>query len=162
MIIELMSFKSIFPPVSICLRDLRMISANNSFESSDDINQMDWDRKTQFEQVFKFHKKLIAFRKAHPAFRLGSEEELNQHISFLKTPKENMIAYQISGNANGDEYSDILLVFNANREKTEFKLPSGTWNIALQSSWRDDNKTVKKTIDVPAIGSVILYKKGKG
>jgi pullulanase len=134
---------------------------DNSFESSDDINQLDWDRKTQFEQVFRFHKKLIAFRKAHPAFRLGSEEELNQHLSFLKTPKENMIAYQIAGNANGDEFSDILLIFNANREKAEFKLPSGTWTIALQSEWRDGNKTVKKMVEVPAIGSVILYKKAK-
>ncbi len=132
---------------------------DNSFESSDDINQLDWDRKSQFEQVFKYHKKLIAFRKAHPAFRMGSEEELNQNISFLKTPKSNMIAYQIANNAGGDEYSDILLIFNANREKVNFKLPAGSWDVALNGSWIEKEMSVKKVIDIPAIGAVILYKK---
>jgi pullulanase len=133
---------------------------DNSFESSDEVNQLDWDRKTQFENVFKFHKKLIAFRKAHPAFRLGSDVEVQQYVTFPKAPKENFIAYQIKDAPNGEEFQDILLLFNANKSKVAYKLPSGTWSVALNgNTWVEKDMAVKKTIDVPAIGAVILYRK---
>jgi pullulanase len=134
---------------------------DNSFESSDDINQLDWDRKSKYEQVYKFHKKLIAFRRTHPAFRLGSAEDVQKHVAFLKAPTENFIAYHIKeADVAGDDFKEILMLFNANKNNVEFKLPSGSWNVMLNgSTWSEKDNSVKKKIDVPGIGAVILYKK---
>lgn len=133
---------------------------DNSFQSSDAVNQLDWDRKSQYETVYKFHKKLIAFRKAHPVFRLGTDTDVQQNVSFLKAPKENFVAYNLKGEAAGDDFQEILVLFNANKSKVAYKLPSGSWSIALNgSSWNEKDTAAKKTVDVPGIGAVILYKK---
>ena len=44
---------------------------HNSFESPDSINQLDWQNKERYPQVFKYYSDLIALRKHHPAFRLA-------------------------------------------------------------------------------------------
>ncbi len=100
----------------------------NSFESPDSINQIDWNRKTKYKEVFDYYKALIELRKKHPAFRMNTTEAIQKHLKFLETG-ENLIAYQISDNANGDSWKDIILVFNGNKEAQEVNIPEGDFTI---------------------------------
>jgi pullulanase len=43
---------------------------HNSYRSADSINEIDWNRKLQYADVFNYYKSLISLRKNHPAFRL--------------------------------------------------------------------------------------------
>ena len=58
----------------------------DDFESPDSINHLDWSNKAKYPQVFEYYKNLIALRKNHPAFRLGSADLVRKHLEFLDAP----------------------------------------------------------------------------
>jgi len=102
----------------------------NSYKSPDNINQIDWSRKTQYKPLFDYSKNLIALRKAHPAFRMPTTEMIVKHLRFLEAEK-NIVAYHISDNANGDSWKDILVYFNGNASDKMVDLPEGKWKMVL-------------------------------
>jgi pullulanase len=131
----------------------------NSFDKSDEINQMDWARKAQYNDVFKYFKEIIALRKAHPAFRMPSTELITQHLKFLDTNTEGVVAYTLNGKAVNDKWKNIVVIFNANKMMKPINIPTGKWKVVL------DGETVneKKPKDfkgaqyfAPPLGAVIL------
>lgn len=103
----------------------------NSYESSDEVNRIDWARKGQYPEVLDYFKGLIGLRKAHPAFRMTSTEMLQQHLEFLEVSDNNLIAYQLKDNANGDDWANILVVYNGNAEYKTLEIPAGDWKVVL-------------------------------
>jgi pullulanase len=133
----------------------------NSFESPDEINQIDWERKARYTKVFDFMKQLIAFRKAHPAFHLPTQDMVQNHLEFLAVPSPQIIAYQLKGKPNGEKYKQILLIFNANKEAISFNLPKAKWRVAL-NDWQWENgerKIIESQISVAAQSATILFVK---
>ena len=98
---------------------------HNSFESPDSINQLDWSNKERYPQVFAYYKGLIALRRHHPAFRLGSADLVRRHLSFLDTT-DGVVAFQLSGHAGGDPWQDIIVILNASRQAQRVPLPDGS------------------------------------
>ena len=101
---------------------------HNSFESPDDINQLDWTNKTKYPQVFAYYKNLIALRQHHPAFRLGNADLVRKHLEFLDAPK-GVVAYCLKNYAGRDDWRDIIVILNANKTATEVTIPDGTYTI---------------------------------
>jgi pullulanase len=101
----------------------------NSFNSPDAINQIDWSRKTKYKAVFEYYKGLIALRKSHPAFRMPSTKMIQDNLKFIDTGDTGVIAYQISNNANGDKWKNILVVLNGNTSAKTVRLPAGKWTL---------------------------------
>ena len=101
---------------------------HNSFESPDSINMMPWQNLERYPQVFSYYKNLIALRKAHPAFRLGSAELVRKHLEFLPT-SPCLVAFRLKDNAGGDAWNDIVVVLNANREARQVDIPEGQWTV---------------------------------
>ena len=101
---------------------------HNSFESPDSINMMPWQNLERYPQVFSYYKNLIALRKAHPAFRLGSAELVRKHLEFLPTAP-CFVAFRLKDNAGGDAWNDIVVVLNANREARQVDIPEGQWTV---------------------------------
>lgn len=133
----------------------------NSFESPDSINQIDWSRKTHFKDVFDYFQALIALRKNHPAFRMPTTELVAQHLQFLEMPGENLIGYTISGHANGDNWKDILVLFNGNKVKKTISIPEGKWTIVVNGKKVDEAglgsiSNAKATL--PAHNAMVLFK----
>ena len=112
------------------LRDKKGV--HNSFESPDDINQLDWSNKTKYPQVFAYYKKLIALRKHHPAFRLGNADLVRKHLEFLDAPA-GTIAYRLKNYAGRDDWRDIIVILNANKATTEVNIPDGSYTIVCQN-----------------------------
>ncbi len=54
----------------------------NSYKSPDSVNQIDWDRKEKYFDVFEYHKKLIQLRKNHLAFRMTTSEQIRNNLNF--------------------------------------------------------------------------------
>ena len=105
---------------------------HNSFESPDSINQLDWSNKTKYPQVFEYYKNLIALRKHHPAFRLGSADLVRKHLEFLDAPK-GTVAYRLKNYAGRDDWRDIIVILNANKTATEVNIPAGRYVIVCQN-----------------------------
>ncbi|NRB53442.1 MAG: type I pullulanase [Saprospiraceae bacterium] len=103
----------------------------NSYKSSDEVNRIDWARKGQYPGVLDYFKGLIALRKGHPAFRMTSTEMVQQYLEFLEVSDNNLIAYQLKDNANGDEWTNILVVYNGNAEYKTLDIPTGNWKVVL-------------------------------
>lgn len=132
----------------------------NSFESPDDINKMDWERKKNFVPVFEYLKQMIAFRKAHPAFRMPTQEMVAKHLTFIDNAPANTVAYTITGKPNGEKFKQILVVYNANTTAIELALPKGKWRVALdQLQWEtpSNKRSVTQKLSVAPQSATILY-----
>ncbi|MFB9841198.1 type I pullulanase [Mucilaginibacter ginsenosidivorans] len=132
----------------------------NSYNSPDAINELDWSRKSKYKDVFNYYKTLIALRKHHPAFRMPSAKMIREHLKFMETADPDMIAYQISGNANGDTWKNILVIFNGSLSDGRINIPEGRWRLVI------DGKTINEKsmkaigggqITVPATSAWLLY-----
>nr|HPK58970.1 hypothetical protein [Bacilli bacterium] len=101
----------------------------NSYESPDSVNQIRWDLKAKKEnlEVFNYYKGLIALRKAHPAFRMTSAQEVSANLEFVYLNQPKLIAYMISNNANGDSWDKILVVHNSSFDENIVLPGSGKW-----------------------------------
>ncbi len=101
---------------------------HNSFESPDSINQLDWTNKEKYPQVFSYYKNLIALRKHHPAFRLGSADLVRKHLEFLDAPKQ-VVAFRLKDYAGRDDWRNIIVVLNASKESQSVRVPKGTYTV---------------------------------
>ena len=102
---------------------------HNSFESPDSINQLDWQNKERYPQVFAYYKNLIALRRHHPAFRLGSADLVRKHLEFLATPNDGVVAYRLKNYAGRDNWRNIIVILNANKEAQTVSIPQGLYTV---------------------------------
>ncbi|MDK2910331.1 MAG: pullulanase [Bacteroidales bacterium] len=103
----------------------------NSYNSPDSINQIDWNWKFLYKSSVEFHRKLIEMRKQHPAFRMRTQQDIEKNLEFFNTGKNCVVAYTINGAAVGDSWKRILVVFNGNRHAEQIPIPAGNWKVIL-------------------------------
>lgn len=106
----------------------------NSFKSPDHINKLSWSRKAKYLDVFNYYKGLISLRKAHPAFRMTTTNDINSNLKFLEVEEDNLVAFYIGNNANGDIWSDIVVIYNANKKAKEVELPLSDWDVVVDEA----------------------------
>lgn len=98
----------------------------NSYKSGDGINAIRWSGKRAHALTFSYVRDLIALRKAHPAFRMGSTKSLTRHLAFTDTKDDQLVSYRIK-DAPGDQWSDIYVTLNGAAKPRAVKLPEGVW-----------------------------------
>ena len=121
----------------------------NSFESPDSINAIDWGLKTKNKEVLEYVQALIKMRKEHPAFRMTSAKQIaeniqflfneentviTENVQFLKDRQKGIIAYKINGEKVNDKWKKILVYFNGDITKRHHFLPAGKWKMAIENS----------------------------
>ncbi len=135
---------------------------HNSYKSPDSVNAIDWDLKDSNREQFDYYRELIKLRKAHPAFRMTTADDIARHVKFDKTDRDNLISYSIKDNANGDEWREIKLVFNGSEQPQEIKIAKGDWIvIARDGRINADGMGVFKggKIEVEPTSALILARK---
>jgi pullulanase len=132
----------------------------NSFNSPDEINRFDWDRKTKYLAFNDYVRQLIQLRKNHPAFRMPTADMIRRNIKFLETKDPNLIVYQIGLRANNDNWTRIVVIYNGNTEEKFVTLPKGgTYNIVLDETQIVETgiKTlISPKVGVPGLSAMIL------
>ena len=117
----------------------------NSYESPDSINAINWNLKKEHEGINEYLRELIQLRKQHPAFRLQSAEAIARMIKFNgKTPQDGMIVYEIDGKTAGDSWSSILICLVGNKSNIAYPVDN-TWKPYMLN-----NKRVKSDLEVNA------------
>lgn len=139
------------------LRDKKGV--HNSFKSPDSINQLPWDNMQKYPQVFAYYKGLIALRKAHPAFRLGSAELVRKHLEFLPV-EEGLVAFRLKDNAGGDAWRDIYVVLNANKYACMVDVPEDAYTSVVAAgkvNLDGIRSTTTSKLEVPAQSALIVH-----
>lgn len=133
----------------------------NSFESPDSINAINWGWKSANRQVYEYYRKLIKLRKNHPAFRMPTSRMIRNHLKFFPVKANNLIGFQIAGNANGDTWQDILVFFNGNNQPMPVDIPKGSYTKIIAKQQIDENGLGDlqggKTV-VEAISTLVLIR----
>ena len=132
----------------------------NSYNASDFVNKLKWDdlNNKEYQDVYNYYRGLIAFRKAHAALRMTTAEDVKANITSIKGLEQNVLAFEINGNVNGETADKLFVAFNANETETEIKLPKGKWNVYIDDKNAGTKvlRSVKGTIKAAPISALVL------
>ncbi len=131
----------------------------NSYKSADSVNQIDWNRKSIYYDVFEYYKQLIQLRKNTPVFRLNSAEKIRKTIKFNPQYKPGIIAYSIDGKEAGEKWKKTVLIFNGNSTEEQVQLPKGQFRVIANGKEIKEaglGAIVSENITIPAISMYIL------
>lgn len=132
---------------------------SNSYKSPDEVNWLDWSRKMQYADVFAYHQGLIELRKVHPAFRMTTNAQIQEHLSFLPMPTPLMVGYSLHNHANGDPWQTIVVVANANLKEQVVSLPESGWVVVVDGEQAGTAKLADvqgNTVVVPGRSVLVL------
>ena len=130
----------------------------NSYPSPDSTNSIKWANKANVMDTYEYYKGLIAFRKAHSALRMTTAADIQNNLMFMSGLDANVIGYTISNNANGDTAAKITVIFNANENPVDVKLPAGAWEICVNDTTAGTASvgTAEGTVTVAGISAMVL------
>lgn len=132
---------------------------HNSYKSPDSINAINWELKAENREVFDYYASLIAMRRAHPAFHMGSRELVDQGVTFLEAPK-GVVACQIDGTLVNDSWSHIMVILNRNKRAVSISVPEADYTIVC-SGGRIDlaglDHVKGKVVSVAPQSATIMY-----
>jgi pullulanase len=105
----------------------------NSYKSSDAINSLKWATRKANISTVNYYKGLIALRKAHPAFRMTTTEQVQSNLKFSTSP-DGTIVYTLNGAAVKDKAATIVVIHNANVGEQSISLPKGgSWSVLVDN-----------------------------
>lgn len=133
----------------------------NSFNSGDSINAINWYQKGQQADVYEYVKGLIQMRKDHPAFRMISQEQIAGLIRFDEKTDAGVVAYEINGKSVGDSWKKIKVIYNGSAEKKSIVTGNESWKIFSTSNQLQvkgkSSKSTARSIVVEPYSASILY-----
>lgn len=128
---------------------------NNAYCQNNELNWIDWDRKTEFEDNFLFLSKLIEFRKKYiTAFKMDYKE-MEKRITFHgikeNEPDYNYQSHSLAMMIDLDETTKLYVAFNSYYRILEFKLPT-----FKGGRWRLITDTASKNLDFHLDGGEVI------
>jgi isoamylase len=102
---------------------------NNPYNQDNEIGWLDWDQRRGNEDIFRFFKSMIAFRKAHPS--ISRSRFWREDVDWYGVgPKADLsygsrsLAFCLHGASQGDD--DVYVMINAYWEALNFEIQEGT------------------------------------
>src|SRR5688572_1431949 len=130
----------------------------NSFDSPDSVNAIDWNLKTAHPYLVDYVRRLIRMRKEHPAFRMTNASQIEKGIHFLDNQPGGVLAYSINGVNLKDSWKKIIVFLNGTMGRRTVTLPPGNWKMAV---WDNDFGEVDVDMDgkfyLDSFSCTILY-----
>lgn len=103
----------------------------NSYQSPDEINQLDWDRMMRYKKNVQFIRNVIQLRKDNAAFRLRSAAEIRAHVK-IRQLESNFIEYKLHGVKQYGQWDTIIVYINASANSINTSVPNGEWCCLLE------------------------------
>lgn len=99
------------------------LGEENSYNSGDDINGVDWDRKDSYHALVQTTRDLISLRKRYKVFRISNTSEIMNRIIYLDEYSTNQtIVYKLI-----DEDCELFIIIKLNKkERLDIKNFNGT------------------------------------
>lgn len=132
----------------------------NSYRSSDRINCIKWNvlEDPTYQAMAKYYQGLIAFRKAHPALRMRSAQQIRQCIRRVYHADSRILCFLIHGKEMKDSANLIYIAFNPSEESVAVPLPPGKWQLQIDAYRSGTQKlaTLEGRILLPGISAAVL------
>jgi pullulanase len=129
----------------------------NSFESPDSINAIDWSLKTKNKEVFEYIKGLIKMRREHPAFRMNDVEKIKTNIVFIDKGQKDVVMYMVNGQNVKDTWKKILVILNGSKERSIGTPTEGQWKTAILNNKFNMLTFENKAISIEPYSCTILH-----
>lgn len=121
---------------------------HNTYEESDEINKIDYDRRDRYQNIVDHTKALIAIRKKYACLRYQTAENIMKYVSFEEIDHKVLI-YKIK-----DEQHDMVIIFNPTQESFKYDLKDG-YDVLYYNGPEHDLKV--QYVDVSPISIIILH-----
>ncbi|CUP49615.1 alpha-dextran endo-1%2C6-alpha-glucosidase [Clostridium baratii] len=106
----------------------------NSYNSSNYVNKIEWSRKEKYIDVFNYYKGLIALRRNHKIFRMSNARDILNNIKFINTNNESVIAYKITRNNIGDSFKECIVILNGGKDSILLNVDNDIWDVILDEN----------------------------
>ncbi|MEM6314306.1 MAG: pullulanase, partial [Planctomycetota bacterium] len=129
---------------------------HNSYNKGDAVNAFDWPRKAEYRDVFDYVAGLIELRRAHPAFRLRTAEQVRAHHRIIA--EGPAVAFVLDGAAVGDTWNQIVVCYNGEPTEHSVELPPGTWTQVVNAETAGTNPLgeVEGWVTLPPYSMAVL------
>ena len=111
----------------------------NSYRSSDKINQVSYKRSQEFKEVVDYTKDLIKLRKQFKIFSFNTSAEIKEHVRFERL-KNKALLVQFNEVAGYCGYQEVLVFINPSYETIQYKLKQEFEVIADENGLADKQK----------------------
>ena len=129
----------------------------NSFESPDSINAIDWSLKTKNKDVFDYVRTMISIRKNHPVFRLTTAKQIAKLIWFEEKTPPGVIVYEIDGAAVNDSWGKIKVLFNGTGKSQTIPLSQKTYLAAIIDNQKVNGIKISGSAELRPYSCTILF-----
>ena len=110
---------------------------DNSYQSPDSINTIPWENKEKYADLVEYYRQMIAIRRAHKGFRLGTAELVKEHVEFLDTENESLIIYRINNLEEFDSAKSLTVLLNGSAQQAKAEVPEGTYTVLVHDAQVD-------------------------
>ena len=112
---------------------------DNSYQSPDSINIIPWENRDRYPDLFEYYRQMIAIRRAHKGFRLGSADAVKEHVEFLDSDNESLVIYRINNLEGIDSAAALTVLLNGSAETLNAAIPEGAYTILAFDGEADVN-----------------------
>ncbi len=132
----------------------------NSYNASDKVNDIGWERKVENIDLYNYYKGLISLRKNHPIFRLKNTQQIQKYLKFIDVDESNVIAYTLTADDEIEEsWKQVVVAFNTNKKAVEIPLPNDDWAIVVNKELAGIEKLGEikgNTLRIPGQSTYVL------
>ena len=133
----------------------------NSYCSSSQINQLDWQRAWKNQSLVDYYRGLIALRMQLPGV-LDKSRDAAKRILWVKEIAPDCVMACVDNSAADSKWETLALIFNCSGYDCEAILPEGNWQLLANGEnsfrWQTEN-TVSGSMPMAKYSAVILGSK---
>lgn len=136
----------------------------NSYNSGDSINKIDWNRKKEFYDVFNYYKNLIEIRNNHPLFKIHNEHKIREAIEFKREsfPCEcsHCIAYTLTNHYFNNEVKQLFIIINPYEIDVKINIEPHKWKkLLVEDTYYKDKIEIIDSNEfiIPKLSGNILF-----
>ena len=110
---------------------------DNSYQSPDSINIIPWENKIAYADLLDYYRAMIAIRRAHKGFRLGTAALVQEHVEFLPADEESLIIYRINNLEGIDSAKSLTVLLNGSAKSLTAEIPDGQYTVLAHDAQAD-------------------------
>ncbi len=125
---------------------------DNSYRAADSVNALKWNdlNEPEYRHTATYYQGLLSFRRAHPALRLQTREDVLAAVKPVAVEDPQAAAYLID--------DSIFVIFNASAKEVPVSLPEGVWNLNIcqDTAGTEPLSKVENSIQASPISATVL------
>ncbi len=134
---------------------------DNSYNAGIKVNELNYNRKYKYYDVFKYVRDLITLRRNHPIFRIDDPNYIRNNLKFLPAPHK-VVAYSIKNVGLNDSYDSVIVFYNANLRNYVVSVPDGYDIVFDDNGYHKDGLTIASNqVSVSPLSALIIARSNK-